>query len=602
MSFRGRRPARSGVRTRLGRLFDTEERQQATVTLLFAVAIVAVVLTLIGSVALAWYNDNLRPLARVGSVEIGPQLARDHANLILWRIGRDESRVQQAQINGEIDADTARARLQALAQAREDLPTSGLENLIDTIFQSQLAPAEGITTTAADVDERLNTEVAALEKRHVLEITVKPAVSDPDSGPSLTERTAALAKAQEALAAVNGGADWATAAHQYSNGDSEPAGGDIGLVTIQKVADSQFAEALFDLELYGTTTVVLGNDGYYHIGRVTEIVPGAEDPGLRDGLFAKVPEASVRQLLGYEEAAGALQDKITDAALAEVPEQVRIAVIYIEGLSADDPSAAGGEVDYSEIVFAPNDQLETAPQLPAEDQAWTKALEDAQAMYDQLAAISDPTERAAKLAELAPENSDSPTGEDGGAVGFVTRDIPPTAVGDALFDGEFAKGDLVGGGPVRGDAAYYVLMFNEFRPSPEDRMQAVRDALAVPGADFNQVARELSEGPEKEEGGEIGWLTKDQLAEDVAEQIFALGPGQVTDPPVELGEGHYFIKVEEKAVRPYDPDQLPEIRASAFSDWYQEKKAAAEENDTIVRADETDTTDGGAGDDLVPEE
>ncbi|MEP7159234.1 MAG: peptidylprolyl isomerase, partial [Chloroflexota bacterium] len=206
-----------------------------------------------------------------------------------------------------------------------------------------------------------------------------------------------------------------------------------------------------------------------------------------------------------------------------------------------------------------------------------------------------------QFAELAQESSDSPTGEDGGAVGFVTRDIPPTALADALWGATFTAGDIVGTGPIRGDAAYYVLLFNEKRASPEDRMDAVRAALAVPGADFNQVARELSEGPEKDDGGEIGWLTRDQLAAEIADQIFVLTPGQVTDPPVELGDGHYFIKCEEKATRPYDPDQIPTVRQSAFDDWYTPKKTAAEDDGTIVRADDTGATDPDVDiDDFIP--
>jgi parvulin-like peptidyl-prolyl isomerase len=122
-------------------------------------------------------------------------------------------------------------------------------------------------------------------------------------------------------------------------------------------------------------------------------------------------------------------------------------------------------------------------------------------------------------------------------------------------------------------------------------MDAVRAALAVPGADFNQVARELSEGPEKEDGGEIGWLTKDQLSTDIADTVFALTPGQVTDPPIELGEGHYFIKCEEKAIRAYDPDQIPTVRANAFDEWYTEKRTAAGEDGTITRADDTGDPD-----------
>jgi len=73
MSIRTRRQARPSLRTRLGRLVEGEERQAVVVTALFIGAIVLVVLALVGAIGLAWYNDNLRPLARVGSAEIVPQ-------------------------------------------------------------------------------------------------------------------------------------------------------------------------------------------------------------------------------------------------------------------------------------------------------------------------------------------------------------------------------------------------------------------------------------------------------------------------------------------------------------------------------------------------
>ena len=192
MTFRPRRQARPGIGARVRGLFEGEERQQATVTVLFIGAIILVVLALIGAVALAWYNDNLRPLARVGTVEIGPQLMRDRVAFETWRIGRDEDRVTEAQINGEIDATTASTRLSALNDQLTQLSTTGLDDLIDIIYQSQLATGEGITVTPADVDTRLTQEVAGVEKRHMWEIVVKPTIADATNGATLTEQHAAL--------------------------------------------------------------------------------------------------------------------------------------------------------------------------------------------------------------------------------------------------------------------------------------------------------------------------------------------------------------------------------------------------------------------------
>jgi parvulin-like peptidyl-prolyl isomerase len=597
MTFRPRRQVRPGVGARVRGLFDDEERQQATVTVLFIAAIVLVILALIGAVALAWYNDNLRPLAKVGSVEIGPQLMRDRVAFETWRIERDQNRVTEALINTEIDAATASQRQQALDQQLQALTSTGLDDLIDIVYQAKLATDQGISVTDDQVNALLDKEVAGTEKRHMWEIVVKPVAADATAGPTQTEQKAALDKAQAALAAVNSGQDWATVAHQYSNGDSEPAGGDLGIATANKITDLEFQKEMFELPLNGTTGVVKGTDGYYRIGRVTEIQAAGEQAGLRDQLFSRLPEGSVRTLLRYESGAGQLHDKITNDALAATPEQVRLAVIYIEGDAPDpsaspDPIVAQGEIDYSEIVFAPNDTLDTTP--AADDPAWTKAQSDAQAIYDQLKEITDPEQRKTNFAELAQQNSDSDTGQDGGSVGFVTRDLPPTAVGDALFTGTYTSGDLVGTGPIKGDDAYYVLLFNEKRASVADRIQAVKDALAAPGADFNAIAGQLSEGPEKKDNGEIGWLTKDQLSSDIGDKVFALAVGQVSDL-IPLGGGQYFVKVEERMTRPLDPDQIPNIRDTAFTTWYSDKKTAAEADGTITRAD--GSTSGGTLDD-----
>ena len=74
--------------------------------------------------------------------------------------------------------------------------------------------------------------------------------------------------------------------------------------------------------------------------------------------------------------------------------------------------------------------------------------------------------------------------------------------------------------------------------------------------------------------------------------LLALPAGGVTADPVELAQEHYFVKVLEKGTRPLDPDQVPDIRASAFSDWYTPKKDQAKTDDVIVIAGETeDETD-----------
>ncbi len=598
MTLRARTTKPPSIRTRIRSQFEGEDRQQAAVTVLFALVIGAVVVILLGAIALNWYNENLRPLARVAQTEVGPQLLRNRIALEQWRIDLEGNRLTQANIDGQIDADTLAARQQELSQRASALSTTGLDDLIDVIYQSQLATEEGVTVTDADVDAAVAKELSGVEKRHILGIAVKPVASaGADQAPSISDQRAALEKAEAALAALNSGTPFAEVASQYSNDATAQTGGDMGLLSEVAVPDPNWASELFKLDLNGTTGVVRGTDGTYRIGQVTEIQPAGEQPGLHDDLATKVSDPALRELLRYEVGAQLVNDKITNAGLAETPEQARISIISVEGAFTDDPVDSQGEVDYSEIVFAPNNDVEVAPELPEGDAAWEAARVEAQAACDELNALTAGETRAEKFREMATDNSDSPTSQDGGAVGFVTRSIPPEAIGNALFDTAHSSGDLIC--PIRGDAGYYVLMFNERRDSPEQRVQAIQDLLAQPGADFAQIAKDHSEGTEAADGGEIGWVTRDQLATDLVDKIFALTTGQVSEP-IELQDTHYFIKLEEMANRALDPDQVPDVRANAFTNWFTPKRDQAKIDGVIVvsgeaPADAVPTDDSGGG-------
>ena len=154
MTVRTRRPERVGIRARLGGLVETEERQQAVITVLFIGTIVAVALIILGAVGVGYYNDNLRALGQVGSVPISPQLLKDETNFETWRLQRDEGQITEAQIAGQIDSTTAATKNSALQSVSQNLSTNALGMLVDQIYQSQLAPANGVTVSDSDINAR----------------------------------------------------------------------------------------------------------------------------------------------------------------------------------------------------------------------------------------------------------------------------------------------------------------------------------------------------------------------------------------------------------------------------------------------------------------
>jgi parvulin-like peptidyl-prolyl isomerase len=585
------------ARSRRRNWFQGEDRQNFLVTAFFVGLIVLALVFLIGAVAVAYYNDNIRSVARVGSLELGPGLVRERAALLRNRIDLEVRRITPAIIDGELDATRGQQRVTELGQQRDEIGTVAIEGLIDIIYQSQLAADRGITVSEQEVDQRMADELATTERRHVWAIEVEPQAADEEEGPTLNERREARERAEQALAELNAGADFATVAREYSTAESAAQGGDLGVISRLAPVDEFWIDAVFKLAEDGTTAVIAGADDVYRIGRVTEIQPRNEEPGRRSALLRDLSEERYREFLRYELAAEKLSNEIVAETIAAPVDQIRLAHIFIEGATAgeDEDGAEGGEIQYSEIGFAPNDNLEDAPDLPQDDPAWEAARQEAQAAFDELQAISDPEERAERFAELAAD-SDLPSADRDGDAGFFTRDVVPEPVAEALFDSEHQEGDLIG--PLRAPAAYYVMLFHERRGSPADRLAAVQAALAEPDADFAAIAAEHSDGENAEDGGELGWFTREMLNPTIADDIFELSSGEVGEP-MDLGEGAWLFKALERAERPLDADQLTDVRANAFERWYAPLKDEAENQRVIVRADDIE---GDVGPDEVPDE
>jgi peptidyl-prolyl cis-trans isomerase C len=82
----------------------------------------------------------------------------------------------------------------------------------------------------------------------------------------------------------------------------------------------------------------------------------------------------------------------------------------------------------------------------------------------------------------------------------------------------------------------------------EAKVKAVIDRVKK-GEDFNKLANELTEDPSgKENGGDLGYFTKDQMVPEFSDIAFKLDKGQVSDP-VKTQFGWHVLKVEDKRQR-----------------------------------------------------
>jgi peptidyl-prolyl cis-trans isomerase C len=97
--------------------------------------------------------------------------------------------------------------------------------------------------------------------------------------------------------------------------------------------------------------------------------------------------------------------------------------------------------------------------------------------------------------------------------------------------------------PVEEARARHILV------EQEEEAKKVQARLKA-GEDFAKIAQEASKDPGSgQNGGDLGFFTKDRMVPEFAEAAFALKPGEIS-APVKSQFGWHVIKLEEKRNRP----------------------------------------------------
>jgi peptidyl-prolyl cis-trans isomerase C len=94
----------------------------------------------------------------------------------------------------------------------------------------------------------------------------------------------------------------------------------------------------------------------------------------------------------------------------------------------------------------------------------------------------------------------------------------------------------------------------------EDEAKAVIKELEG-GADFAELAKQRSTGPSGPSGGDLGFISREQVVPEFAEAAFALQPGETSSEPVQTQFGWHVIDVvERKQVEPTFEESEPQLR------------------------------------------
>jgi peptidyl-prolyl cis-trans isomerase C len=66
------------------------------------------------------------------------------------------------------------------------------------------------------------------------------------------------------------------------------------------------------------------------------------------------------------------------------------------------------------------------------------------------------------------------------------------------------------------------------------------------GEPFDKVAKSVSLASNKVQGGAVGWVQPEQIAPQIASVLTSLSKGQVSPGPIQMQQGWYLIKLEDK--------------------------------------------------------
>lgn len=552
---------------------DRSSRRTLYLNIAFLAIILVATATLIGAAIASYAGAHLAEVANVNGVSINRDQASAAADVDLFKLTYAVSQLHDDLSAGRISQADFDNQNSNLTQAEQSVSSGVVDALVDDELQRQLANQAGITTTDQQVDAQITADATEQESRHVLMIAVTPTASG--GTPTAAEKTAARGKAEAAYGQLSAGADFATVAKQFSTDATASSGGDIGWIRKESASqDPALVSAIFALPASGGLTgLITGTDGSYLIAKVLATAPATADPNY----LQRIKDAGVSMDAYRAHTKASLTDQALAAKIAKDATTVASVQREVSEIKIDTSSYTGPgvQVRARHILYTPgNADPSTASPVASNDPGWAVAQTEAQITYTKLKLVQGTPQEETEFAAIAQTDSkDTGSSVDGGLLPYYDQGSGlDSAFAAAIFAPNVKAGDLLT--PVRSQFGYHVILIDSIRPAPVDRVAALQKQAAAAGADFAALAKANSDATDAAQGGDMGWIARDQLSSEQETAIFAAPLGSVSQV-VTLSDGLYIFKVNQETSRLPDADQIAILKSSAFSNWYAIQKAKA---------------------------
>jgi hypothetical protein len=538
-------------------------------------ATLAAIALLAGVLGSNYYADHGAVIASVNGVGISKDAVRARAAVDLARTDRQLADYDLLRNQGKIsstDLSTVESPLTS-AQTPSTVYSNALTELTDEQTIRQYAAKNGVTVSDADVNAQIAKDGTLPELRHVKVIAVQPKITPPAAVATPADQEFAQATAQGYLDSIkDGGKKWDDVYTASIASGTPAASGDLGLTTEDGLnLDADLSAAIFKLQKVNDMTAVFkGSDGIYRFATITSIVPPYVDSGWQDAIASASSGDEYRKAAETEAINTKIQATIEAQYITGKTPSRHVEEIFIG--AGYGGAGSGDEAKIRLIIFAPNHDTTQAATLAQTDPAWTAAKQRADDAYAKIQA--DPTQFT-KIAADSTQNDDS-------YVASVAGDLPwlPSSIftGDptqqAGLGMSAVPAEIFGATPppvglmaplLEPNLGWVIADFQGLRAAPDQRIADAQLALAT-GSDFATVAKQYSESQDALTGGDMGWISKYELATELEQAIFQTPIGGVSRM-VSNSDGFYVFKVLAEESRVPDAVTQLKLKKLAFAAW-----------------------------------